>query len=601
MQSRHVNANYAVVGHVLKSSDMYFVVPKYQRDYAWEQDQVDDFCDDLHTIATAKHSDTLSHFFGAIVLIEGKRVGERSECEVVDGQQRLTTFFLFIAALRDAFRALAESTRSKDVTKTATQAATQLENERLTFSRHVGGVYEQFDRMKPSGADREYFKALLDGVSMEPQRESHIRLSKAHSSLADMIARRKKGQPKAELVRLHTFVERLDTACHMLTLISSTQGVGYDLFSVLNDRGLTLSNGNLLRSDSLSLLEGHPAQQSTVEKIWDDVLSDPPGHTDDYIASYYSANRGQRASAKELFRDFRDAFLKRRPVRVTPTTARQLAKTLADFKSSVHTLRLLREGEWPYDQLAQPATEWDTSHLRVLVENLGHTNCMPLLLAARKLKQRHFSEIVRSIELFVFRYKSICNQHISSATRVYEKHAKKILDAPDTYQTKWLREDLQQLLDVKADDELFKTGLRAQLRYDTRGNRGLIKVFLILLDDYWEWVDKGARGFQKCMRNSRVLYVESTTIEHIYPQKADPAHRDRALEPLKHRIGNLTILAPNENSDEGNSPFSDKRNAYQTSVVLANVGLGRKKKWTDQAVQEREDQLFERATKVFRL
>ncbi|WP_083914878.1 DUF262 domain-containing protein [Alkalispirochaeta alkalica] len=68
-----------------------FIIPKYQRAYAWEDEQIEDFFDDLYYHISAK-----KYFLGTILLKESKKIDDFEHLEVVDGQQRITTIVLFI-------------------------------------------------------------------------------------------------------------------------------------------------------------------------------------------------------------------------------------------------------------------------------------------------------------------------------------------------------------------------------------------------------------------------------------------------------------------------------------------------------------------------
>ena len=85
---------------VIKSifSDFWFVIPEYQRSYVWDTDNIQDLLDDLWYAYKNKPND--EYFLGSLVL---KKTEEKefNEYEVLDGQQRLTTFFLLMAVLRD--------------------------------------------------------------------------------------------------------------------------------------------------------------------------------------------------------------------------------------------------------------------------------------------------------------------------------------------------------------------------------------------------------------------------------------------------------------------------------------------------------------------
>ena len=78
----------------LFDSSTIFNIPKYQRAYAWEQEQLDAFVEDLENQDTNK-----DHFFGTILLQEQAPEGEFKIIDIVDGQQRITTIIIFMKLL----------------------------------------------------------------------------------------------------------------------------------------------------------------------------------------------------------------------------------------------------------------------------------------------------------------------------------------------------------------------------------------------------------------------------------------------------------------------------------------------------------------------
>ncbi len=102
--------NDTIVRVILTEHDK-FRIPIYQRPYSWGIDQVEDFWNDLV-------SDTEEYFLGSIILnYEFK--SETSYIDIVDGQQRILTIMLFLAALRDVAedvdKSLAETIHNKDI------------------------------------------------------------------------------------------------------------------------------------------------------------------------------------------------------------------------------------------------------------------------------------------------------------------------------------------------------------------------------------------------------------------------------------------------------------------------------------------------------
>lgn len=76
------------------SSDFDYFIPSYQRPYAWTVDQASELFDDLYDFFLNEKEDT--YFLGSIVLIKEEN---KPHAEVIDGQQRLTTLTVLLAAL----------------------------------------------------------------------------------------------------------------------------------------------------------------------------------------------------------------------------------------------------------------------------------------------------------------------------------------------------------------------------------------------------------------------------------------------------------------------------------------------------------------------
>src|SRR5262249_7221127 len=148
--------------------------------------------------------------------------------------------------------------------------------------------------------------------------------------------------------------------------------------------------------------------------------------------------------------------------------------------------------------------QWHRDRLHLLVRELAHTNCMPLLLAACLLDERKFVEIVDLVERFAFRYKYICNLHIGSLTKVYHQQAVEIRRNPARYRVAALRAELQRLQNDKATDDLFRP-LVEQLSYQPEAGNKVLKYFLMSVEHYWRWYQEGATGEPKCRDTTRVF------------------------------------------------------------------------------------------------
>ena len=247
------------------------------------------------------------------------------------------------------------------------------------------------------------------------------------------------------------------------------------------------------------------AQQSTAEALWDKILSDPPEITDSFLRSFYASTQGNRPSKSALFDDFLDAFFQIDTTQsITATEANSIVSSIQTIENDITHYRKLIEGVWPFTR-ASDITLWDTDRLNLLIRELKHTNCIPLLLAACKLDQRKFAEIIQLTEKLVFRYKIICNVHVTPLTNIYHRHAVAIRRDPQRYSVNTYKTDLK-ALEARASDSLFEAQLK-QLSYNpSRGNKQ-IKYFLTTTEHYFRWYDEGANGYSRCLDKSAYLIL----------------------------------------------------------------------------------------------
>jgi len=132
------------------------VVPKYQRAFSWEEEQVSSFLSDVNS---AFSNGEIEYFMGTVVL-----QGTESKYSVVDGQQRLTTASLFIAAARDFLHKNSQEQVAKGLEHQFLQNSdiwTQQNNPKLTLSTYDNDFY---------------IKSILEGKKIYASRESHRRL-----------------------------------------------------------------------------------------------------------------------------------------------------------------------------------------------------------------------------------------------------------------------------------------------------------------------------------------------------------------------------------------------------------------------------------------
>jgi hypothetical protein len=586
-----------------------FTVPLYQRAYAWEREEIEDFVDDITALLRQRlvsPTAPKSHFFGGMVsvhrIVSGSKTG--GMYEVVDGQQRLATFVLAIALILRGYKKIGKQAAKEEDTQTEKQAKSSFDVDMFQYLRY-SAVDDSGNKLEPlrltlSKSDASYFERAVDGRAPTPERDSHRRIRDAirrlERGLVHPIVDDVQLSARAKWEKLQALLFSITDDCNLIHIVSSDRNEAYRLFAILNDRGRSLSEGDLLRTVSLELLERHPALQQQAEADWDSILSVSTNDVDDFLRSYYASHIGERASKRELFDQFRKHFFDFKAP-ISFDDARATADTIERLKIESIAYQRISDGVWPY----QPgqASEWQSDRLWRLIKVLRREICVPLLMSVyRVLDERRFVQVVQMLEHFDFRY-LVAGGHAGSLGDKYYAQAKLIRDQGPSYDLESLRSAAEELVARVAPDAVFSVNLVERLKYSTRsGTNALLRHFLTTVDDYSGWLEGDAKGPLATDQMFKWSFGQ-IEVEHIYPQSSPI--RDPEMEDLKHDLGNLTFWAPTDNKVASNASFDVKRARYADSRVLLNRQIALYDEWGPKQVVERRRRLVESAQKIYAL
>ena len=578
-----------------------FVVPPYQRAYAWNSEDINDFIKDINALANKRTTEnSYQHFFGGIVCVDHFMPGspEGRQYLVIDGQQRLATFSMVLALIVRELEQI--SRQAKEQYPSA--HARNIKSDYLEYqSVNNQGQEINQPRLVLSKVDKDFFLDLLwSSPSPIPiqGRESHKLLKRAWNKLrrdliidfsnSEMSFEKRRGN----LLYLQTVITE---GCHMIHIISNNRREAYRLFMTLNDRGKSLSAGDLLKSHTLELLEGYNDSQENAEANWREILKVGDKKVEAFLRVYLPSRIGERAGRLTLYDDFCDKIFSF-DGSISQVESKQVSHEIHEMLDESITYNKVVKGDWPYEDLT--TSMWYRNRLSRLSEILKHTLCYPLLLAAKhRLPEDRFAEVVQILELFIFRYVIICKAHAGKLAETYYNHCLKVREQAENYSVEDLRHDLKELIAEDASDSLFGNNLAERLTYSNSGpvSRRILH-FLSTLEDYRSWYDDGAQGKPKPNTTS-VFDISSLEVEHIYPQKAKVIIDE--LEPLRHDLGNLSFWSAGDNKAVSNADFSEKKTMYSKSSISLNRDLANLDTWDRKALQKRREQLVNMAVKMF--
>lgn len=598
-----INPSYTTIGKVFDSNFL-FEVPKYQRYYAWEDEQVDDFISDVEKMyISACNGEIIQHFFGGIVCVDKVVPGSSRQQEIlIDGQQRITTTILFVHNIIKAYQEMLKSNTS--ASELINGRIEKLNSQYMHYRDEINMKIQMVDKLVLSDADKTYFSKILEGNRENTSRSSHERINSANNKIEKFIIKIASvcEDEQKKLEALKQLEDLVNSSFCIIFIRTDTQNTAYKLFQVLNDRGMGLTEGDLLKSKTLEVLEepNYSSQQLSVQHNWDDILSDKPEKISDFFKRYYSSVTGNRIGRASMYDDLVKHFfpeIQKSDIVQNETTANIIVGTINSIKDGKEIYNKITSGEWLYDA-NQTIKPWNRNRLYVLVSYLNYDNTIPLLMAAALLPQEDFSKIVFSLEKFMFRYKGVCNNNVQNLSNLFMKEAKYIRDNVSTYRTGHIISELDSLLKADASDDKFKMNLR-ELKYKPKQANKNLKYFLSLMSEHFTWYSAGA-STRINLSDLPVMSYDSATIEHIYPQNPQNPMAEFSGFDI-HSLGNLSILTNLENEAVKNKLFNEKKSKIITSQYSLNKYFNGIEDWTLQAAADWEEYLCNMACKVFTL
>ena len=548
-----------------------FIIPPYQRPYSWRTDE---------------------YFFGGIVSVSQDTSDRGHIYQVVDGQQRLTTFTLTIYVLKNAFSTLENSTTNPVIQECCKGVIPEL-LDLLTYHAKYAKPPRRLDTLTLSKIDKEYFSNLINGATPSSSTiPSHKALLTAKQLIHNKLFSEILTGPLTDDQKYDSLIKLKDILlenCVVIHIVTNDLSEAYQLFEVLNDRGKDLAVTDYLRCTTLLLTEGDTTTQDKINSIWDNLASiDNP---DKYIKAYLNSYVGT-SKRSNLHSQFSSRFLEK------GITSDNVLSMMLNLNSQYLVYKKITNGEWPYSSTS--LSRWKTNRLFNLIKELDHSACIPFFMALYEncTDQQLFYKVVDATEKFVFRYITACGSRANKLTEIYKDSIISLRSNSFVVDNYIL--SLKNLITSSCSDTIFKEALNSKFAYSDN-NISKMRYFLSTLEYYYVWyTDASATRSPIPNPSENIIYtIDVNQIEHIYPQNADITDPD--LEPVKHNIGNLSFWSAGENQSASNTTFTDKLSLYINSNIKLTSSICIYPTWSSKEYENRRDVLIDMALKIFNL
>jgi uncharacterized protein with ParB-like and HNH nuclease domain len=564
-----------------------YTIPAYQRPYSWRSegknsanDQVNQFWDDLYD--TFIHKPTEIYFLGSMVTIAK---GER-RYEVVDGQQRLTTLSLLFASMRCFYKWVFENdllhskATPEDIADFRKEVEERLEGILFNKVKESISLRRSVKKLRIEKVDNfDYDDVLTKVMSCEAAPDWKSK------KLDDYWSLWKKSDEKREIVeryfdnrnflleqlktyfvtsdgfvtdetmlKLDKFFEFLIKNVFVINITAESSQIAYQIFEILNNRGLPLTSKDLFRNFIISELNNLKIQtnDATLNPVQQWHILDSPENQfdDDFVNRYLEAKLGKK-QRYAAFNEISDLYNTSFKDEVSGK------KQTLFFKEIQSYLKI-------YTQIIQQKMSNDAidNYLDCILNGGNRAITISLLVALFKNfeEDEYRIKFLKAYECFVL--------HLLIATKKRFKSA----DIYETIQFLNKKEFDQAINKVKLSEKEADELKDAIKNEDFRDNT-IAKLFIARF--YWA----KEQDFDGDDTVFQTLLYQNTTLEHIIPQTPDPntnwqsEFTAKFRKEMTYKLGNMTLLTKSKNSAAKNFDWKVKRDIYTKTKLQMTLHI----------------------------
>jgi len=541
-----------------------FVIPPFQRNYQWTEEQ----CEELFQDIVKAHSAKKSHYLGNIVYYYGQNDSSSyRELVLVDGQQRITTILVLLCSIRD-------SISDEDIK----------ENIRAGYLENISSKVEAYRvRLKQTASDHQNFTKLIMGKTAECDAENNI--IKNYYTFRRLIAETKDISAidlYEEIIKLEVVEVNLQwTATNGLDMVQT-------VFEKINSTGKLLSAADLIRN-LLLLAPNAKKQDELYNNYWikiEDYLRKDSALISESISAFVrdylilKTYENVSSQPKEAYRMFKTYFLK-------------LGTSNANENTLIEMARYAKYYGWILNFNCEDK-EINRSLIMLSILRSGDLTalCLYLLSTMFQINTKELRSIFALLVDFMIRYRIVAPYGGSNAL------CNAMLDL--------LRKASTNEIALTHEAFLFElsnsTSQAARFPDDKEFKERLMQMVstkyarMLLLR-----IEEGET------RNTNID-PRDVTVEHLMPQTLSPwwqkhlggkESAENVYETYLNAIGNLTIVSQGYNGSMQNLPWHEKVQSLEKVQFAITTEIPAKFScWDKASLDSRNDDMSTRACRV---
>ena len=547
------------------SSGCQFIIPVYQRNYTWDKNrEVKQFLYDLENVLNGTYN---NHFLGIMIYLDKPINYAVREFSIIDGQQRLTTTFLTLYAIRSLFK---EMNDDKNIKKMDGQYLTN----QFTDDKNY------YLKLKPLVNDDDiYQKIVYDDFENITNKTS--RIYENYVYIKKMITLWNKQYTLNDILMA---LDKLYIVCIPLDENDNAQKI----FESINATGKKLTASDLIRNFMLMNLSGN-VQDEYYKKYWkhyEELISSNPNSLENFFRFFICAKELTLVPKNAVYNNFVKWYQKiknsdtecifkeieKYAIAYNYIYYKDLNKINKDLQPSIAEFREIES--------FMPAP--------LLIELI-----YIFLFEPNKISSKELNEMI-SILCSYLQRRALCNFDTSDITKIFIPLLKALLieikekstDIIDVFKRKLINENKGNSMHMPTDKELEQSILYANMYV-----KSATRIFFNKLE---------------LKDNTAPVDLKELSMEHLMPQKPNAQWlialkvNKEEYEDNVHRLGNLTLASKIDNSKMSNNIWEYKNNILKTTNHLRiNMPLLSIKKWNIKEIDKRTYELIKKIQELY--
>lgn len=564
----------------------HYIVPDYQREYVWQDEQVEQLLADL--LDAYQADNRKSYFLGTIVTCDSG-----GQFELIDGQQRLTTFFILLCAIKQIYMAQGQQT---SVLENLIYSATMNNDGDVINLYHLQLQYEDAGN-------------CLELIEKGQEKPAHLTLSGERLFNAFQTARKFLGEQFPEIADLKKFVVFLLNKTSFVRIETYDITDALKIFETINQRGKGLDPMDLLKNMVFRQVERSKFKELNmnwkyITRALEKIDEKPLRFLRYFIMANYDTSKEKDGILRE---DQIYSWLTR-----NNDQCRYREAPFAFVQKMMEQVDLYVKCRMP-DDLSQ-----GNVHLKniPLLAGKSYKLHLMLMLAASGMEEAAFAQWKAVVESVI--YYGVINRVATNVTeRTFAQWCRSLRHIVTPQQLdEFVQETiLPEVRDWKQDNHsnFLRLGLNSMQQYR-------IKFILGKITAYVDGLRLG-----KTTAEDLTAYTQTAVeIEHIMPQTCENKTMygvDEEEFPIYlHRLGNLTLLENSINKSIHNDLYESKSAAYRQSKFYItsslpglvdqgqNTAINRTNRllrawpqWNKRAIEERQEMLYQLSEMIWNI